>query len=141
MDTNLVNEILGVGIEVLGVALLVLVSIYVPRLFRALEKRIGHDIPDPLEDEAERLALRAIGYAEECARKAARKLGDKMPSQVKLQQAAGWFRANARPQVVEYLSGRVEGWIEAVLGEYRHDGAFVGVGEGPVPSWIKEEKS
>ena len=122
MDTTPVNEITQVGISILAMVLATLVTVYAPRLLKALERRIGLDLPDPVEEEAERLALQAIAYAEEYARKKSKGLAAKVPSSDKLDAAAGYFRDHARGPVIRWLNGKIEDWIEAVLGDFREDG-------------------
>jgi hypothetical protein len=116
-------ELANILFSVLGSALVLLVNIYVPRVARALEKRLAIDIPDPIEAEAGRLAARAITYAEEKARAGAKELGEKLPSHEKLDLAAAYFRDHASARVKKWISGKVESFIHSKLGELRAKGS------------------
>lgn len=130
MDTSIANEAIQILIGVLGVVLTTLTALYLPRLFRALERRFGADIPDAAEQEALRLADRAIHYAEEWGRRRGKELADKIPAGgEKLKVAAEYFRDRARPQVEAWLAGQVEDLIESRLGEHR---------ALPRPDWAKD---
>ena len=118
-DTNLIHELARVALSVLATALGVLATYYVPRTFRAIERRLGVDLPAPLEAEAERVALEAISYAEEKARGLAKRAGERVLSTDKLDWAAAYFREHASAQVLTWLSDHVETWLQAKLGLLR----------------------
>ena len=117
--TNLIHEVARLGLSTLATVLALLVTYYTPRIFRALETRLGVDLPDPLEAEAERLALQAIAFAEERGRAAAKELGKRVLSSEKLDMAAAYFRDHASAQVMTWVNGRVTEWIESKLGLLR----------------------
>ncbi|WP_428263992.1 hypothetical protein [Haliangium sp.] len=117
--TNLIHELAKILLSALGAALTLLVTVYVPRLARALERRLKIDIPDPLEMEAERLAFEALSYAEEWARGKAKAAGEKVLSNAKLDQAAAYFRDHASAAVSGWLNERVREYLEAKLGQLR----------------------
>ncbi|WP_428261066.1 hypothetical protein [Haliangium sp.] len=117
--TNLIHELAKILLSALGAALTLLVTVYVPRLARALERRLKIDIPDPLEIEAERLAFEAISYAEEWARSKSKAAGQKVLSSAKLDQAAAYFRDHASAAVSGWLNERVREYLEAKLGQLR----------------------
>ena len=118
-DTNLVHEIARIVLSALGVALMTLVSIYMPRVARAIEDRLKIDLPDPLELEAQRLALRSIAYAEEWALGQAKQLGKRVLSGDKLDSAARYFREHASEQVIKWTGDKVRDLIESTLGTLR----------------------
>jgi hypothetical protein len=125
--TSVANEVAIVAIKVLATALAAIAAIYLPKIFAAIERRIGVDIPDPIEREAQRLADRAINRAEELGRKHAQKLNDALPHNLKLEKAATYFREHARKRVISWLSDKVEDYLEERLGARR---------AGPVPDWV-----
>jgi hypothetical protein len=131
MDTSPANELAQVGLEVLATVLALLAAIYLPRLFKALEKRIGKDIPDAIEIEAMRLADRAIDRAEEWARKPIANVSGKVPSTEKLNKAAEYFKLNARDKVIAWLNVEVTEYLEERLGARRS--------EGPTPDWVTDD--
>ncbi len=118
-ETTIIYEGAKVAFSVLSVALMTLASIYIPRLAKAAERRLGFDIPDPLEDRAISVAFDAISYADEWGRGQAKKAGRKVLSSAKLDQAARYFRDHASAKVINWLSGNVEDFIEAKLGQKR----------------------
>ena len=117
--TNIIHELARVLLSALAAALTLLVTYYLPRLARALERRLHIDIPDPLELEAERMAIDAISYAEEWGRTQAKVAGDKMLSSDKLDKAAAYFRDHASPAVIHWTQNRVREYLEAKLGRLR----------------------
>lgn len=117
--TNVIHELARVLLSALAAALTLLVTYYVPRLARALERRLHIDIPDPIELEAERVAIDAISYAEEWGRGQAKKLGKKVLSSDKLDQAAAYFRDHASAAVIRWTDDRVRAYLESKLGRLR----------------------
>lgn len=129
--TNLVNEAMVVLIKVLAATLALLVTYYAPKLFKAIEKKLKFDIPDEREVEAITWGKRAIAYGEEYGRKKAAQLSRKVPSNEKLDAAAGYFRDHASPEVVAWVNGKVESWLESLLGFERS--------RGPTPAWAEDD--
>jgi hypothetical protein len=127
--TDIVNEGSIIVIKVLATALATLAAIYLPRLWGLIERKLGKDVPDAIEDESQRLALRAILRAEELGRKHAKKLGDRLPHKAKLEAGAAYFRDHARAPVIKWLGDKVEDYLEERLGAYRADA-------GPRPTWV-----
>lgn len=144
MDTNIINEIFVVFIQVLAAALALLLSWYAPKLFKLTESKLKVDIPDELELQAVAWGKRGIAYAEEFARKKSKGLTDpvarKLPGNEKLDAAAAYFREHASPQVVEWVNGKVEDWLESLLGIERTGSPqpLASTRSGPVPSWISD---
>ncbi len=130
-ETTIIYEGAKVAFSVLSVALMTLASIYIPRLAKAAERRLGFDIPDPLEDRAISVAFDAISYADEWGRGQAKKAGRKVLSSAKLDQAARYFRDHASAKVIAWLSGNVEDFIEAKLGQKR------AIDENRRPPWAE----
>jgi hypothetical protein len=119
MDTNYLHEIARIGLHLLSVVIVTLITFYLPRVMRAIERRIGLDIPDRLELEAQRIAVDAIYRAEEFARDFARRQGEGAPGAEKLAKAAEYFRDHASPAILKYIGTRVPEYLEAKLGQLR----------------------
>ena len=118
-DTNIIHELARLALHLFGVALVTIIGIYLPRIIRAIEAKLRIDVPDPLEAQAQRLALDGIAYAEEWARGKALALGKKVLSGDKLDAAATYFRDHASDQVLRWTGGKVKEWIETNLGHLR----------------------
>ena len=118
-DTNIVAELGRLVFGVLALVLGTLVTYYVPRVARAIERRLGGDIPDAHVAAAERLALDAIAYAEERGRALALKKGVKLLSSAKLDLAADYFRDHASAKIIAAVGSDVSDWLEAKLGMLR----------------------
>lgn len=124
MDTDILNEGLTMGFDMLGTVLLALAAAYAPRIVRAIETKLGIKAPDGWEKRALDLAGVAVDYAEEWGRGKAREaledtaVGDALSSE-KLDKAAEFFQRHARGKLTKWGEEKVREVILAKLSDKR----------------------
>lgn len=101
-------------------------AIFAPRILHIFGEGRAAQLAVTIMEQAERLALDAIGFAEERARDELKKTGRKLSGAAKLNLAIVFFRDHAGERVLEMFPRGVGDWIEAKLGMVRGIAPIVG---------------
>ena len=113
---------------------------YLPKIFKALERKLGGDLPDDWQRKALQLCNLAIDYAEEAARV---KLRELPPTQwqeraaKKLEWAVTFFQAQAKGAAAKLSKDQVSSLIKSVLAERRYQEAK----ELDVVAWSRDVRA
>lgn len=124
IGTDVINEGLAIGLKTLGALAMALITAYAPRLVRAVERKLGVDVPDGWERRGLDLAGVAVDFAEEWARGKLREASNdtgigKTLSSAKLDKAAEFFRKHARGKITKWGKDKIESVIKAKLADKR----------------------
>lgn len=112
------ESILILVLKAAGTAAATVVTTYLPRLFRAAERRLGGKLPDDWQRNTVELATASIAYGEEWAHEKI-KGGEKAPSSEKLKAGIAFFKQNAKGAAKRLAEEKIAALIKSQLTKTR----------------------
>jgi hypothetical protein len=106
-------------IKTVGTAAAAVVTTQLPRLIRAIERRLGGKLPDDWQRSGTELALAAVGFGEEWAHDFIKSGGAKPPSSEKMKQAIAFFKAHAKGAAKRLAEEKIRQLIMGALTKTR----------------------